>query len=95
MWFIFPQLSGLGRSEMARRYAITSVDEAAAYLRHPILGPRLIECATLVLHISGKMLYEIFGSPDDMKFRSCMTLFAEASPQNSVFEDNLGKFALE
>src|SRR5438552_788440 len=81
MWFVFPQLSGLGTSAMSRRYAISSVEEAAAYLRHPILGPRLIECAELVLQVSGKTANEIFGSPDDLKFRSSMSLFARASPE--------------
>src|SRR6185295_17106691 len=75
MWFVFPQIAGLGHSETARFYAIRSLDEAVEYLRHPILGHRLLECTMLVTEISGKTIYEIVGSPDDMKFRSCMTLF--------------------
>jgi uncharacterized protein (DUF1810 family) len=92
MWFIFPQIAGLGSSAMARRYAISSLDEASAYLRHAALGPRLLECATLVLQTSGKTAHDIFGSPDDMKFRSSMTLFAHAKPAYPVFEDNLQKY---
>ncbi|WFU17525.1 DUF1810 domain-containing protein [Bradyrhizobium sp. CB3481] len=81
MWFIFPQLAGLGSSEMAQRYAIASRDEAIAYLKHDILGPRLLECTALVNAVDGKTIREILGSPDDMKFRSSMTLFA------AVFSD--------
>lgn len=80
MWFIFPQLRGLGRSSMAEFYGIGSLGEAAAYLAHPLLGPRLVLCTETVLAIDGKSLGEIFGSPDDLKFRSSMTLFALASP---------------
>ena len=79
MWFIFPQLAGLGFSEMAHRYAITSRDEAIAYLEHDILGPRLFECTALVNAVEGKSIREILGSPDDLKFRSSMTLFAAVS----------------
>ena len=79
MWFIFPQIKGLGHSDTARRYAIASLDEARAYLAHPVLGPRLRECTRLVLAINGKPLGDIFGYPDDLKFRSSMTLFAHAS----------------
>ena len=78
MWFVFPQLAGLGRSDMARFYAISSIEEARAYLDHPVLGARLRECTGLVLVSSAKSAREIFGSPDDLKFRSSMTLFAEA-----------------
>jgi uncharacterized protein (DUF1810 family) len=78
MWFIFPQLAGLGSSVMSRRYAISSLDEAKAYLRHPVLGPRLIECTRAVLD-SGDNLSTLLPYPDDLKFRSCMTLFATAS----------------
>ncbi|HUL18269.1 MAG TPA: DUF1810 domain-containing protein [Steroidobacteraceae bacterium] len=78
MWFIFPQLAGLGSSAMARRYAIGSLAEARAYLQHPLLGARLIECTALVNACSGRTVEEIFGYPDDLKFRSCMTLFARA-----------------
>jgi uncharacterized protein (DUF1810 family) len=79
MWFIFPQLAGLGFSAMAQRYAIASRDEAVAYLRHEILGPRLLECTRLVNAAEGKTIREILGSPDDLKFRSSMTLFAAVS----------------
>ena len=92
MWFIFPQLAGLGSSEMSRRFAISSVREAEAYLKHPVLGARLKECADLVLKVSGKSAYEILGTPDDLKFRSCMTLFAEVEKESSVFEDNIRKY---
>lgn len=77
MWFVFPQIAGLGHSAMAATYAISGLDEARAYLAHPVLGPRLIECTRLV-GASGRSVAEIFGSPDDMKFRSSMTLFAKA-----------------
>jgi uncharacterized protein (DUF1810 family) len=86
MWYIFPQLDGLGFSEMARRYAIRSLDEARAYLGHPVLGPRLVECAEAVLAVQGRSAREIFGTPDDLKLRSCATLFAEVSPEGSVFQ---------
>jgi uncharacterized protein (DUF1810 family) len=79
MWFIFPQLAGLGFSEMAQRYAIASRDEAIAYLKHDILGSRLLECTALVNAVEGKTIREILGSPDDLKFRSSMTLFAAVS----------------
>jgi len=92
MWFIFPQIAGLGNSAMARRFAISSLGEAAAYLQHPILGPRLVECAMFVLKVSGRTAHEIFGSPDDIKFRSCMTLFARAAGTYPVFEENLQKY---
>ena len=92
MWFVFPQLSGLGRSPMAERYAISSLDEAKAYLAHAVLGARLEECAALVNAVEGKSLQEIFGSPDDLKFRSSMTLFAHAAPPASVFREALDKY---
>jgi uncharacterized protein (DUF1810 family) len=79
MWFIFPQLAGLGFSAMAQRYAIGSRGEAEAYLAHPILGPRLMECTRLVLDVKHKTIHDILGSPDDIKFRSSMTLFAAVS----------------
>ncbi len=85
MWYIFPQLDGLGFSETARRYAIRSLDEAWAYLEHPVLGPRLVECAEAVLAVQGRSAREIFGAPDDLKLRSCATLFAEVSSSDSVF----------
>ena len=78
MWFVFPQIEGLGSSPTARRYAIASLEEAKAYLEHPILGPRLNDCTELVLQVDGRTARQIFGQPDDMKFRSSMTLFAGA-----------------
>ena len=92
MWFIFPQIQGLGYSEFARKFAISSLDEAAAYLAHPVLGARLVECADLVNHVEGRSIGQIFGSPDDMKFQSSMTLFAHAAPDNPVFDDALQKY---
>jgi uncharacterized protein (DUF1810 family) len=80
MWYIFPQLAGLGRSTMAQRYAISGLPEAQAYLRHDVLGPRLIECATVVRDTDGRTAHEIFGAPDDLKLRSSATLFAQVSP---------------
>jgi len=91
MWFVFPQIAGLGFSAMAQRYAIASLDEAKAYLRHPILGPRLEDCTRLVIAVDGRSAHDIFGSPDDMKFRSSMTLFARAAP-NGVFGEALEKY---
>jgi uncharacterized protein (DUF1810 family) len=85
MWFVFPQLAGLGSSPMARTYAMQNLDEAREYLKHPLLGARLRECAEAVVSVSGKSAHEIFGSPDDLKLRSCATLFARVSPENSVF----------
>jgi uncharacterized protein (DUF1810 family) len=79
MWFIFPQLAGLGHSAMAQRFAISSRDEAIAYLKHDILGPRLHECTALVNAVEGKTILEILGSPDDLKFHSSMTLFGAVS----------------
>ncbi len=78
MWFVFPQLKGLGLSTMAQHYGITALAEARAYLAHPMLGPRLVRCTGLVLAARDRSLHDIFGSPDDMKFRSSMTLFAQA-----------------
>ncbi len=80
MWFVFPQIAGLGRSWLASEFAVSSRGEAAAYLNHPVLGPRLRECTRLVNLIEGCRIEQIFGYPDDMKFRSCMTLFAHAKP---------------
>ena len=91
MWFIFPQLAGLGFSEMAQRYAITSRDEVVAYLEHDILGPRLLECTALVNAVEGKTIREILGSPDDLKFRSSMTLFAAVS-SDPAFPAAIGKY---
>ena len=92
MWFIFPQIAGLGHSVMAQRYAISSYAEARAYLEHPILGPRLRECTRLVLAVDRKSAYEILGSPDDMKFRSSLTLFSYATADNQIFRDALQKY---
>lgn len=92
MWFVFPQLAGLGGSPMARRYAISSLDEARAYLAHPVLGPRLRECSELVLRAAQPDVHRIFGSPDDLKFRSCMTLFQRAATQEPVFGACLDRY---
>jgi uncharacterized protein (DUF1810 family) len=92
MWFVFPQIAGLGQSDMARRYAINSLDEAAAYLAHPILGPRLRKCTELVNDIDGRTANEIFGSPDYLKFRSSMTLFEIATKDSAPFEDALEQY---
>ena len=92
MWYIFPQLDGLAFSPTAKRYAIKSVEEARAYLAHPVLGPRLLECAEAVVRVEGRSATEIFGSPDDLKLRSCATLFACVLPQGSVFDRLLGKY---
>lgn len=92
MWFIFPQIAGLGSSPMARTFAIASLEEARAYLRHPVLGPRLEECCRLVNAIEGRTIGEIFGYPDDLKFRSSMTLFAHAAEDNQVFREALDKY---
>lgn len=92
MWFIFPQLRGLGRSPMANEYGISSREEALAYLQHPILGERLRECTRLVHSVEGRSVNEIFGYPDDLKFRSSMTLFANVSPQDQIFKHALEKF---
>jgi uncharacterized protein (DUF1810 family) len=92
MWFIFPQIAGLGQSPMSIRFGIASLDEAKAYLAHPVLGPRLIECAGLALDVEGRAARDIFGSIDEMKFRSSMTLFARAAPNESVFQRCLDKY---
>jgi uncharacterized protein (DUF1810 family) len=91
MWYIFPQIEGLGQSPMSHRYSIKSAAEARAYLDHPVLGPRLRECAAVVNGIVGRSALEIFGSPDDMKLRSCATLFASVS-DDAVFEQLLQKY---
>lgn len=91
MWYIFPQYEGLGRSATARRYAINSAAEARAYLDHPVLGPRLRECASAVLSVEGRSALEILGSPDDLKLRSCATLFASVS-EDAVFGQLLEKY---
>ncbi|WP_280155569.1 DUF1810 domain-containing protein [Piscinibacter sp. XHJ-5] len=92
MWFVFPQLRALGRSATARHYGIESLAEAQAYWCHPVLGPRLKDCASLVLAVDGKTAHEIFGSPDDLKLCSCMTLFERAAPQEPVFGQVLDKY---
>ncbi|WP_158747969.1 DUF1810 domain-containing protein [Acidobacterium sp. S8] len=92
MWFIFPQIQGLGQSSMAIRFAISSLDEAKAYLQHPVLGPRLRECSGLVAAIEGHSIDEIFGYPDDLKLHSSMTLFARAAPEDPVFQEVLQKY---
>ena len=92
MWFVFPQLAGLGRSAMAQTYAIGSVAEAQAYLEHPVLGARLLECTHAVAGHHGLRAEQIFGGIDAMKLRSCMTLFAAADPQQPVFRQILGRF---
>ena len=91
MWFVFPQLRGLGRSATAQYYGIGSLAEARAYLAHPVLGPRLVECTGLVNRAEGRSVHEIFGSPDDLKFHSSMTLFASADPEALAFREALGK----
>jgi len=93
MWFIFPQIKGLGRSASSNWFAISSLREAEAYLQHPILGQRLRECTQLVNLVEGRSIQEIFGSPDHLKFRSCMTLFARATLENGVFHNALRKYS--
>lgn len=92
MWFVFPQIDGLGSSAMARRYAIKSRAEAEAYLAHPVLGPRLVACAEAALAVEGLSAHDIFGFPDDMKLMSSATLFAQVAPAGSVFERLLEKY---
>lgn len=92
MWFVFPQLRALGRSPTAQHYGIASLAEAQAYMAHPVLGPRLVECAGLVLAVERRSAHEIFGSPDDMKLRSSMTLFAGAAPDTPVFGEVLRRY---
>ena len=92
MWYIFPQFDGLAFSSTSRRYSIKSMAEAEAYLRHPILGPRLLESARAALGVEGRSALEVFGTPDDMKLRSSATLFASVSPPGSVFEQLLDRY---
>jgi len=92
MWYVFPQFDGLGSSPTSKLYSIKSMAEARAYLEHPVLGPRLAECAEAMLAVDGKSARAILGSPDDMKLKSCATLFAHVSPPGSVFERLLDKF---
>jgi len=92
MWFVFPQIAGLGHSDMARRYAIESLEEAEAYLAHPLLGQRLRECVGVLNTVDGRTISQIMGYPDDMKLRSCLTLFSRATRDNQVFLDALDKY---
>ncbi len=92
MWFVFPQVQGLGRSAIARHYAISGLEEARGYLGHPVLGPRLQQCCEAVLAIEGASIEQVFGSTDAMKLRSSMTLFARAAPHERLFSDVLEKF---
>jgi len=92
MWFVFPQIAGLGRSATAQRYAIASLAEAEAYLAHPVLGPRLLECARTLTQLSGLSAEQIFGSVDAQKLKSSMTLFARAAPDQPLFRDVLARY---
>jgi uncharacterized protein (DUF1810 family) len=92
MWFVFPQLRALGRSATAKFFGIESLDEARAYAAHPLLGARLRECAQRVLDVQGRSAHQIFGSPDDLKLCSCMTLFEAAAPVEPVFEQVLERY---
>ena len=92
MWYIFPQLAGLGRTPTARRYAISNLEEARAYLAHPLLGPRLRDCAEAALAVPGRTAQQIFGSPDNLKLRSCATLFALVSPPDSPYARLLQRY---
>lgn len=92
MWFVFPQLRGLGQSPTAQHYGISSLDEGRAYLAHPVLGARLRECTGLVNRVEGRSAHDIFGSPDDMKFHSSITLFSRVDPRNAVFREALSKY---
>lgn len=91
IWYIFPQIRGLGHSAMSRRYSISSIDEARAYGEHPLLGPRLVDCIEAVMAVEGRSAREIFGHPDDLKFRSCLTLFA-ATKANGIFQQALDRY---
>ncbi|MGH8094785.1 MAG: DUF1810 domain-containing protein [Chthoniobacterales bacterium] len=92
MWYIFPQIKGLGSSAMSQRYAIKSLAEARAYLDHTLLGPRLNACLEVLLNLEDRSAEEVFGSPDDRKLRSCVTLFAAVSPPDSMFHQLLDKY---
>jgi len=92
MWFVFPQLKGLGRSPTAQHFGISGVEEARAYRAHPLLGRRLEHCASLLLGVRGRSALEIFGSPDDLKLKSCMTLFATVAPEATVFATVLERY---
>ncbi|WP_091949435.1 DUF1810 domain-containing protein [Trujillonella endophytica] len=92
MWFVLPQVAGLGRSDMAQRYAISGLDEARAYLAHPVLGPRLVETARVLTGLTGRTAEQVFGPVDAAKLRSSMTLFAAAAPAEPVFRDVLDRY---
>lgn len=92
MWFVFPQLAALGSSATARHFGIESLDEARAYLQHPLLGARLRTCCRLLLRIEGRSAHEIFGTPDDLKLRSCLTLFSLAEPTELLFSQCLARY---
>jgi uncharacterized protein (DUF1810 family) len=92
MWYVFPQIAGLGRSPMAQKYAISSLEEARAYVEHPVLGPRLIECASILSSLEGRSAEEIFGSIDRQKLRSSMTLFLRAAPDEGAFAQVLDRY---
>ena len=92
MWFIFPQIEGLGHSSTAKYYSLKNIKEATEYLAHPILGARLLECSEIILSINAKSANEIFGYPDDLKLRSCMTLFNYVAPEQKVFANVLEKY---
>jgi uncharacterized protein (DUF1810 family) len=92
MWYVFPQFSGLGQSPMSQAYAVQSLQEAREYLSHPVLGARLRECCRVVMALEGKSAHEIFRTPDDLKFRSSLTLFAQAAPEETLFRDLLEKY---
>jgi uncharacterized protein (DUF1810 family) len=92
MWFVFPQIAGLGRSPTARTFAISGIEEARAYLAHPVLGPRLLECAGILRGLSGSSAFDVFGGIDAQKLRSSMTLFARAAPDERVFSDVLDQY---
>jgi len=92
MWYIFPQIAGLGHSQMTKKFSLSSLAEAQAYIKHPLLGPRLRECTRLVNQVEGRSIQQIFGYPDDLKFRSSMTLFAQATPDNALFQEALQKY---
>src|SRR5689334_15494866 len=92
MWFVFPQIAGLGHSPMSQAYAIQSLDEARQYLAHPVLGARLRECCQAVMDVQGRTAHEIFRNPDDLKFRSSLTLFSQAAPDEALFRDLLDKY---
>lgn len=92
MWFVFPQLAGLGQSAMSKKFAINSLGQAQAYLRHPVLGPRLVECASILAQLRDRSAQQVFGGVDALKLRSSMTLFARAAPAEAAFEQVLERY---